>query len=154
MDKMKAYFGLAILFGVHNQPRYRNYWSSNPLLGNSAVQKVITLRRYQKISEYLHVTDREREHPRGHPSYSKLAKIQWLLDYLNDTFSRIKHPNKNQSVDVNMCSLILLSLPKEESRPTYIHVQKILIVNSFRFTLVKILRKYLAPQGTKKKMVS
>ena len=99
MDEMKAYFGLAVLFGVHNQPRYRNYWSSNPLLGNAAVQKVMTLRRYQKISEYLHVSDREKEHPRGHVMYSKLAKIQWLLDLLNETFPRIKHPSKNQSVD-------------------------------------------------------
>ena len=57
MDGMKAYFGLAVLFGVHNQPRYRNYWSSNPLLGNAAVQKIMTLQRYQKISEYLHVSD-------------------------------------------------------------------------------------------------
>ena len=48
MDEMKAYFGLAVLFGIHNQPRYRNYWSSNPLLGNAAVQKIMTLRRYQK----------------------------------------------------------------------------------------------------------
>ena len=48
MDKMKAYFELAILFGVHNQPRHRNYWSSNPLLGNSAVQKVMILQRYKK----------------------------------------------------------------------------------------------------------
>ena len=78
MDEMKAYFGLAILFGVHNQPRYRNYWSSNPLLGNAAVQKIMTLRRYKKISEYLHVSDQEKEHPRGHVMYSKLAKIQWL----------------------------------------------------------------------------
>ena len=96
IDEMKAYFGLAVLFGVHNQPRYRNYWSSNPLLGNAAVQKIMTLRRYQKISEYLHVSDREKEHPRGHVMYSKLAKIQWLLDLLNETFPRIKHPSKNQ----------------------------------------------------------
>ena len=88
MDEMKAYFGLAVLFGIHNQPRYRNYWSSNPLLGNAAVQKVMTLRRYQKISEYLHVSDREKEHPRGHVMYSKLAKIQWLLDILKRNISK------------------------------------------------------------------
>ena len=99
MDEMKAYLGLAVLFAVHNQPRYRNYWSSNPLLGNVAVQKSLTLQRYQNISEYLHVSDREKEHPKGYVSYSKLAKIQWLLDHLNETFPRIKHPNKNQSVD-------------------------------------------------------
>ena len=158
MDKMKAYFGLAVLFGVHNQPRYRNYWSSNPLLGNAAVQKIMTLWRYQKISEYLHVSDREKEHPRGYVSYSKLAKIQWLLDHLNETFPRIKHPNKNQSVDEGViaftgcCEYVQFNSAKptkEESRHTYIHVPKMLIVNSFLFTLVKILRKCLAPQGTK-----
>ena len=36
--EMKAYFGLAILFGILNQPKYKNYWSKNPYLENVAVQ--------------------------------------------------------------------------------------------------------------------
>ena len=57
--EFKAYLGLCIMFGILNQPRYRGYWSSDPFYGNEAVKTVMTLRRYQKLSEYFHVSDRE-----------------------------------------------------------------------------------------------
>ena len=63
---MKAYIGLSIMFGVLKQARYRTYWSTDEFLGNSAVKSVFTLRRYQKISEYLHISDRSNEIPQGH----------------------------------------------------------------------------------------
>ena len=72
---MKAYFGLTILFGILNQSSYKNYWSKNPYLGSVAVQNVITLWRYQKISEYLHVSDQETELPKIYPQYDKLGKL-------------------------------------------------------------------------------
>lgn len=99
LAEMKAYFGLAVLFGVHNQPRYTNYWSSNPFLGNKAVQNVMTLRRYKKISEYLHINDREKELPRGHPGHDKLAKVRWLLDHVEHVFPKYKNPERHQSID-------------------------------------------------------
>ena len=79
---MKAYFGLAILFGILNQPRYKNYWSKNPYLGNVAVQNVMTLRRYQKLSEYSHVSDCEADVPKGQPEYDKLGKLRWLITHM------------------------------------------------------------------------
>ena len=126
--EMKAFFGLAILFGIHSQPRYRNYWSKNPLLGNKAVQDVMTLRRYQKISEYLHVSDRASEHPRGHPQHDKLGKVRWLLDHVQEMFPKYKHPERCQSIDegtiafTGRCSFIQYNKSKPQKRgiKTYI----------------------------------
>ena len=90
---MKAYFGLAILFGILNQPQYKDYWSKNPYLGNVAVQNVMTLWRYQKLSEYLHVSDHEAKVPKGQPEYDKLGKLRWLITHMQKKCPEFKHPD-------------------------------------------------------------
>ena len=97
--EMKAYFGLAVVFGILNQRRYRSYWAKDPFLGNQGVQRVFSLKRYSKLSEYLHVSDRESEKNRGHPEYDKLGKVRWLYDLLNAKFRQYKHPEKEQTID-------------------------------------------------------
>ena len=99
LNEMRAFFGLAIMFGLMNQPRYRTFWSKDPFLGNIAVQRVFSLKRYSKLSEYLHVSDRETEKPKGHPHYDKLGKIRWLIDHMVKKFPEYKFPEKNQTVD-------------------------------------------------------
>ena len=99
VPEMKAYFGLAVIFGLLNQPRYRNFWSKDPFLGNQGVQRVFSLKRYSKLSEYLHVSNREAEKNKGHPSYDKLGKIRWLYNHLLEAFSKYKHPEKIQVLD-------------------------------------------------------
>ena len=38
VPERKAYFGLVIIFGLLNQPKFRNFWVKDPFLGNLAVQ--------------------------------------------------------------------------------------------------------------------
>ena len=97
--EMKAYFRLSIMFGLLNQPRYRNFWSKDPFLGNPGVQRVFSLKRYSKLSEYLHVSDRELERNRGDPNYDMLGKVRWLYDHLLQKFAEFKHPEKCQVLD-------------------------------------------------------
>lgn len=99
VDELKAFFGIAIFFGLSNQKRYRLAWSNDPYFGNSTVKKIMPLRRYQKLWEYLHVSDRETEHARGHPQYDELAKVRWLIDHMNDAFPKYMHPQRHQSID-------------------------------------------------------
>ena len=96
---VKAYIGLSIYFGVSGPPRYQNYWSTDEFLGNSAVKSVFTLRRYQKISEYLHISDRSKEFPKGHTNYDKLGKIHWLIDDLLPKFPQFYKPHCEQTID-------------------------------------------------------
>ena len=101
-NEMKAYFELATMFGILGQHRYKNYWSSNPFLGNRSVHNVMTLRRYQKLSEYLHISDRELEKLCGHPEYDELAKVWWLLNHVLEIFPKYKHPECHQTIDEGM----------------------------------------------------
>ena len=100
---MKVYFGLAFLFGILNQPRYKNYWSKKPYLGNVAVQNIMTLQRYQKISEYLHVSDWETELPKGHPQYDKLGKLRWLITHMQEKCPEFKHPDRHHYIQTSPC---------------------------------------------------
>jgi hypothetical protein len=50
LEEMNAYFGLLILFGINPCPEYKNYWSTNPFIGNHGVRKTMSLRRYEKVS--------------------------------------------------------------------------------------------------------
>jgi len=102
VEELKAYFGLCIVFGLNNLPRYKNYWSSNPFIGNQAVKKVLTCRRYEKITEFLHVSDRYAEPRRGSPDYDKLFKVRWLWDELDKTFKEYMSPSKEQTIDEGM----------------------------------------------------
>ena len=99
VPEMKAYFGIAVMFGLLNQPRYRNFWSKDPFLGNQGVQRVFSLKRYSKLSEYLHVSDHKVEHNRGSPLYDKLGKVHWLYDHLLQTFPKFKNPERVQVID-------------------------------------------------------
>ena len=92
---MKAYIGLSIYFGILNQLRYRSYWSSD----ESAVKSVFTLRRYQKMSEYLHVSDHKREIPQGHVNYDKFGRICWLIEHFLTKFPKFYLPQCEQTCD-------------------------------------------------------
>ena len=102
IPEMKAFFGLSVMFSLLNQPRYRNFWSKDPFLGNIGVQRVFSLKRYTKMSEYLHVSDRESEKPRGHPDYDILEKIRWLYEHLLHTFPLYKNCEREQVIDEQM----------------------------------------------------
>ena len=102
IPEMKAFFGLSVMFGLLNQSRYQNFWSKDPFLGNIGVQRVFSLKRYTKMSEYLHVSDRESEKPRGHPDYDKLGKIRWLYEHLLHTCPLYKNCECEQVIDEQM----------------------------------------------------
>lgn len=97
--ELKAFLGLSIIFGLVTPKRYKFAWSSDPYLSIEPVKKIMPLRRYEKISEYFHVSDREVEFPKGHAQFDRLAKVRWLIDWLNEAFPKYMNPQKQQAVD-------------------------------------------------------
>ena len=61
VEELKALFGINILMGLNQPPQYKLLWHQNDLIGNSGVKKTMTCRRYQKLTQYLHVSDRANE---------------------------------------------------------------------------------------------
>ena len=141
LNEMRAFFGLAIMFGLMNQPRYRTFWSKDPFLGNIAVQRVFSLKQYSKLSEYLHVSDRESEKPKGHPHYDKLGKIQWLIDHMLKKFPEYKFPEKNQTVDEQIMKFSgrVNFLQYNVRVFLYIFYMYIFVYFSFNFNLYQII---------------
>lgn len=105
VNEMKAFFGLSIVMGLVSVPRYRNFWSNDPFLSNQGVKQVMTVNRYEKISEYLHISDRESEV--GRQNADKLIKIRPLLDSLMESFPRYMHCSRDQSIDEGKSTTII-----------------------------------------------
>ena len=55
--------------GISTLPRYTLYWSNDEFIGNTGIKKTMPLKVFEKLTEYLHVADRESEPPRGSDEY-------------------------------------------------------------------------------------
>ena len=48
--EVKAYFGICIIMGLNNLPRIAMYWSTDPFIGNTGIQNVMTKNRFEELS--------------------------------------------------------------------------------------------------------
>lgn len=112
VPEMKAFFGLSIVMGLVSVPRYRDFWSGDDFLANPGIKKCMPVRRYEKISEVLHVSNREEEPLRGQPNADKLVKIRWLLDLVFETSRLLMHPQREQSIDEVKYNAIFVNIFK------------------------------------------
>ncbi|XP_061763246.1 piggyBac transposable element-derived protein 4-like [Nerophis ophidion] len=97
--EMRAYVGLNILMGVNQLPEAGMYWASDIFIGNAGFKKTMTARRYEKLTQYLQLCDREAEPVRGERGYDGLFKIRPLLDVLESTMWDAYTPNRCLTVD-------------------------------------------------------
>lgn len=100
--EMRAFVALNVLFGVKSLPETRLFWSKNPYLGVTLVQKVVPRNRLEKIRQYLHLNNQENMLPREDPNFDKLFKIRPLLDTLSGTFREEYQLSKFVSIDEGM----------------------------------------------------
>ena len=82
-QEISAYVGLLIIFGLSPSAQTRDYWSSDPFLCNDYVKKIITEKRFEKMTQYFHCSDRGSEPPRGSPNYDPLFKTRILITSLS-----------------------------------------------------------------------
>jgi hypothetical protein len=64
-------------------------------IGNDWIKSTFTIRRYEKLTEYLHVSDRTNEPNRGDENYDKLYKVRPVLDMTKQSFSTKYKLHKN-----------------------------------------------------------
>ena len=100
--ELKAYFGICIIMGINNLPRIAMYWSTDPFIGNTGIQSVMTKNRFEELSQYLHFTNSETETPRGDANYDRLFKIGPILTVVLNNIQNAYEPSKNLSVDEAM----------------------------------------------------
>ena len=97
-DEVWTFLGIIILMGIHRLPRISNYWSQDSLLGISAVQQAMSMRRFWNLWANLHLVDNQTTPASGGPS----RKIKPLLDILSDRFLKCYSPGQELSVDEGM----------------------------------------------------
>ena len=102
LAELDAFIGMHILMAIHVLPQLKHYWSSDPLLGVPAVSKVMTAKRFKKITETIHVNDNEKILPKSDENYDKLHKLRPMIDQLNEAIGSAYKPSKCVSIDESM----------------------------------------------------
>lgn len=102
--EMKAYVGLNILMGINQLPDTGMYWASDIFIGNAGFKKTMTARRFEKLTQYLQLCDRESEPVRGERGYDGLFKIRPLLDVVENTMWDAYVPNRCLTID--KCAIV------------------------------------------------
>ncbi|XP_029019426.1 piggyBac transposable element-derived protein 4-like [Betta splendens] len=97
--EMRAYVGLNVLMGINQLPDAGMYWASDIFIGNAGFKKTMTARRFEKLTQYLQLCDREAEPARGERGYDGLFKIRPLLDVVENTMWDAYAPNRCLTVD-------------------------------------------------------
>ena len=87
--------------GINLLPQYKMYWHKDMCLGNDGIKRTMPISRYEKLTQYLHVSDRASE-PRHEGAYDKLYKIRPILTMTKETLKECYNPGKNQTVDEAM----------------------------------------------------
>lgn len=103
--EMQAYVGLNILMGINQLPDTGMYWASDIFIGNAGFKKTMTARRFEKLTQYLQLCERESEPERGERGYDGLFKIRPLLDVLENTMWDAYMPNRCLTVD--KCAIVV-----------------------------------------------
>ena len=102
LNEMKAFIGLHVLFGIKQLPATHLYWSKDQLVGVRAVQKIISINRFDKLSQYMHLKQQTNHVPREDPAHDKLFKVRLVLDRVVQCCQMELRPGKDLSVDEGM----------------------------------------------------
>ena len=96
---MKAYFGICVVMGINNLPRLAMYWSSDPFIGNTGIQNIMTKNRFKELSQYLDFSNSETEPQRGEENFDRLYKVRSLLQAFWRT---LRKPMSHQKTSPSM----------------------------------------------------
>ena len=85
--------------GLNPLQQWKLYWHQNDFTGNSEVKKLMTYKRYQNLTQYLHLSDRANEPAQNTADYDKLYKIHPVFNMVKDSFAECYKPGQNQTIN-------------------------------------------------------
>lgn len=101
-EEIKAWFGLSILMGINPMHEYCDYWSGDSFLGAKGFQGVMTMNRYEKLSQYLHCNHAAARLDRQDPRYHPVAKVAPIVDMVRQNFKKYYKHSRDISIDEAM----------------------------------------------------
>ncbi|XP_063224514.1 piggyBac transposable element-derived protein 4-like [Bacillus rossius redtenbacheri] len=100
--EIRTFIGINLYMGITKKPSYRDYWSSEPDLGENYISKLMTVKRFSFLLSHLHLNDNTVAPDRNSVSYDKLYKLRPLLDHLSKKFFECYQPHQKLAVDESM----------------------------------------------------
>ena len=88
--------------GLKRLPSYRDYWSSNSILGTPELVAGFPLNRVTILLSNLHFNDNSNAIPRGTEGHDKLHKIRPILSAIHDKCLTLYNPHHVNSIDEAM----------------------------------------------------
>ena len=94
--EMWVFLGLILAMGVHDLPRYCNFWSRDEFLGVKPISECMSRDRFNYLRRHLHLVD---EDTIGKKDRQPHYKVKPLVDKLQTTFLRNYCPSQEIVVD-------------------------------------------------------
>uniref|UniRef100_A0A0B7BCZ6 PiggyBac transposable element-derived protein domain-containing protein n=1 Tax=Arion vulgaris TaxID=1028688 RepID=A0A0B7BCZ6_9EUPU len=101
-DDTKIFLYVNYMFGIHQLPTYRMFWSKDELVNVPAVSNIISRNRFESISKYLHLSDNSKCIPRGQDGYDAIWKVRPLFDLILFRSRELLRPEQDISIDEAM----------------------------------------------------
>lgn len=98
---MKAFLGVQLLMGVVKLPNYRAYWSTDEILHQEFISRVMPKNRYEDLCINFHLNDNTNPE-RGVPGHDKLHKVRPVIEISKATFKKLYNPHREVAVDEAM----------------------------------------------------
>ena len=101
-EDILAYIGINIAMGIKDLPEITDYWAQEPIIRSPWFLSVMSLKRFQAISRFIHFADNATALPRNNPTYDKLWKIRSVIESVNRQAQASYTPGKSISIDESM----------------------------------------------------
>jgi len=101
-SEIRAFIAINLIMGIKRLPSYRDYWSNNPILHDSYISQVMTVKRFDWLLGNLHINDNSLMPKRGDLDFDKLYKVRPLLDVLSNRFVECYELTEFLAVDESM----------------------------------------------------
>jgi len=112
-EEVRTYLGIVIFMGYHSLPSIRSYWSNDPNLFCERVAKVMTVKRFLKLTRFLHLNDNLQMPPRNTEHFDKLYKVRPLISHLKQVYLDLYTPSKQLAIDESMVAFTGRSTMKQ-----------------------------------------
>ena len=103
MEELYVFIGVIIYMGVHKEPQIEMYWNTDFNKGPlHSIPKHISLRRFEQIKRYCHISCPESDERNGYHLPSNKVwwyKVEPLASALQASFQRYYSPSSEVSID-------------------------------------------------------
>ncbi|XP_071057565.1 piggyBac transposable element-derived protein 4-like [Onthophagus taurus] len=99
-EEIYVVFGFYMLMGIIQKPTIRSYFSKKDIIGTPIFNKIMTLDRFELITNFLHFVGNDTINAFEGPK--KLFKIYPIIKHLNNVFQKYYLLGRNISVDESL----------------------------------------------------